>query len=96
MQMPIFKSLAEGYLTSTGDILNKTEKNNLTLAGKVITFEDGIRFLTDFLNGDVYYKVDHEHHNLDRCRTQFRLIESMIEQEGEMERAVEKLMLDLN
>ena len=91
MQLPMFEALADGYLSSAGCFLTEIEKIMLPLSGKVITFEIGIRFLTDFLNGDVYFKTHHKQHNLNRCRTQFRLIESMIEQEEAMNRIVEKL-----
>ena len=60
-------------------------------AGKLITFEIGLRFLTDFLAGDTYFKVHREGHNLDRCRTQFKLVESIEQQEDEMDRLVESL-----
>ena len=60
-------------------------------AGKIITFEIGIRFLTDFLEGDTYFKVHRENHNLDRCRTQFKLVESIEQQEPEMTRLVETI-----
>ena len=91
MQFHMFEALARGYLASAATLLTKAEREHLAFAGKLITFEMGIRFLADFLAGDVYYKVHHETHNLDRCRTQFRLIESMEEQEDKMERFVQGL-----
>jgi hypothetical protein len=51
------------------------------IAGRIITFEIDIRFLTDFLQGDGYFKVHREGHDLDRCRTQFKLVESIEQQE---------------
>jgi hypothetical protein len=57
----------------------------------LITFEIGIRFLTDYLAGDTYFKVHREGHNLDRCRTQFKLVESIEAQEERMERLVESI-----
>jgi hypothetical protein len=73
----MYDALVEGYLESTGDMLVGAEKKNLALAGRVITFETGLRFLADHLNGDTYFKVHREGHNLDRCRTQFKLVQSM-------------------
>ena len=72
---------------------NKLEdvRNHLVLAGKLITFEIGLRFLTDFLAGDTYFKVQRPGHNLDRCRTQFRLIESITQQEAAMHRLVDRI-----
>jgi hypothetical protein len=60
-------------------------------AGKLITFEQGVRFLTDYLAGDNYYPVSRDSHNLDRARTQFRLLESIEAQERLMEEVVRSL-----
>lgn len=91
MQLPMFEALLRGYLSTAGGFLTKAEKRHLVFAGKLITFEIGIRFLTDFLVGDVYFKVHREGHNLDRCRTQFKLVESIEQQETQMSQLVEKL-----
>ncbi len=91
MQFPLFEALARGYLSTAGGFLTPPERENLAVAGKVITFEIGIRFLTDHLSGDTYFKVHREGHNLDRCRTQFKLLESIEQQEGEMNRLVRSL-----
>lgn len=91
MQFPMFEALARGYLASAGGFLTKAEKQHLAFSGKLITFEIGIRFLTDFLSGDVYFKVHRENHNLDRCRTQFKLVASIEQQEERMNQLVEKL-----
>ncbi len=77
MQLPMFEALARGYLSSAAEFLTTDEKKFLVVSGKVITFEIGLRFLADFLAGDVYFKVHRENHNLDRCRTQFKLVESI-------------------
>jgi hypothetical protein len=91
MQFPMFEALCRGYLSTAGEFLNKTEKQYLAFAGKLITFEIGIRFLADHLAGDVYFKVHREGHNLDRCRTQFKLVESIEQQEDRMSKLVESL-----
>jgi hypothetical protein len=91
MQFPMFEALARGYLASAGGFLTKDEKRHLAFAGKLITFEIGMRFLTDYLAGDSYFKVAREGHNLDRCRTQFKLVESIEEQEERMTRLVESI-----
>ncbi len=88
MQFPMFEALVRGYLTSAGGFLVNAEKQYLVRSGMVITFEAGIRFLSDYLLGDTYYKVHREGHNLDRCRTQFKLIESMEQQEDRMNKLV--------
>ena len=92
MQFPMFEALARGYLT-TADFLTKAEKQHLAIAGKLITFEIGLRFLTDYLAGDVYFKIHREGHNLDRCRTQFKLVESIEEQEESMNELIESIRL---
>jgi Phosphotransferase enzyme family len=88
MQFPMFEALARGYLESSASFLTGPEKNNLVTAGKLITFEIGIRFLADFLAGDSYFKVHRENHNLDRCRTQFKLVEEIERQEDRMNQFV--------
>jgi Ser/Thr protein kinase RdoA (MazF antagonist) len=84
MQFPLFEALARGYLSSAAGFLTPAEKASLAVAGKLITFEIAIRFLTDYLNGDTYFKVHRQGHNLERCRSQFKLLESLEQQEGEM------------
>jgi hypothetical protein len=88
MMFPMYEALVRGYLSTAGHFLNETEKRRLAFAGKLITFEIGIRFLADFLAGDVYFKVHRVGHNLDRCRTQFKLIESIEAQQAAMEKLV--------
>jgi hypothetical protein len=92
MQFEMFESLVRGYLTSAGDFLTGVEKQQLVFSGKLITFEIGIRFLTDFLAGDTYFKVHRLNHNLDRCRTQFKLVESIEQQEERMNKLVGELI----
>lgn len=84
LRREMFEALVRGYLESAGTFLTYDEKRLLVMAGKVITLEIGIRFLTDYLAGDVYFKVHRPHHNLDRCRTQFKLVESIEAQEPEL------------
>jgi hypothetical protein len=91
MQFPMFEALVRGYLTEAGGFLTKAEKQLLAFSGKLITFEIGIRFLADYLAGDKYFKVHREGHNLDRCRTQFKLVESIEQQEEKMNRLVESI-----
>ena len=91
MQFPMFEALVRGYLSSAGAFLTNAEKQLLAFSGKLITFEIGIRFLADYLMGDTYFKVHREGHNLDRCRTQFKLVESIERQEEKMDRLVESL-----
>ena len=77
MQFPMFEALVKGYLETTRGFLTSKEKELLPFAGKLITFEIGLRFLTDWLEGDTYFKIKRPTHNLDRARTQFKLVESI-------------------
>lgn len=92
MRMDIFEGLVAGYTASAGVFLNAAERAHLAFAGKLITYEIGLRFLTDHLEGDVYFKTKRQGHNLDRCRTQFALVASIERQEGEMQGLVERVL----
>jgi len=91
MEMPRFEKLVRGYLSTAGEFLNRAERDHLAFAGKMITLIIGTRFLTDHLAGDVYFKIHREGHNLDRCRAQFRLVESIADQEEEMQALVQRI-----
>ena len=91
MQMPMFKKLAEGYLSTAGGFLTKAEKSYIAFAGKLITFTIGLRFLTDYIAGDNYFRIHRPGHNLDRCRTQFKLVESIEKQEEAMQKFADGL-----
>lgn len=73
MDLELFQSFASGFLHSTRDILSKTEIDTLVYAGLLFPFMQGVRFLTDYIAGDVYYKIKHKEHNLVRTRAQFKL-----------------------
>ena len=88
--LPPFRALVEGYLASeVGGVLNAIERAHLGFAGKLMAYENGLRFLTDYLQGDTYYKIKHPRHNLDRCRTQFALVRSIESKKGEMDAIIE-------
>ena len=91
MQMPMFKALARGYYSAAGQFLTRREQELVAFSGKLITFELGLRFLTDYLSGDVYFRTHRPEHNLDRCRTQFKLVESIERQESAMQKFVDQL-----
>ncbi len=91
VRMPLFAALVRGYLEAATPFLAPMERANLVTAGKLIALEQGVRFLTDFLNGDKYYRTQRPNQNLDRCRTQFKLVESIIQHERQMVRFVESL-----
>jgi hypothetical protein len=89
MDFAMYEALVRGYIESAGAFLTPAERKTLAVSGKLITFEIGIRFLADHLSGDTYFKIHREGHNLDRCRTQFKLVESIERQEEKMTRLVE-------
>ncbi len=84
VQMPRFQALLKGFLSAAGGILTQTERDYLVFSTKMMTQIIGIRFLTDYLSGDIYFKTHRRGHNLDRCRTQFKLVRSIMEHEDEM------------
>ena len=85
-----FEQFTKGYAEELGDTLTKKEIELLPLSAKLLTFECGIRFLTDYLNGDTYFRIHREHHNLDRCRTQFKLVKDIDSKFDEMKTIVNK------
>lgn len=85
-----FEALVRGYLKDA-KFLNAAELDALAFSGRLITFTIGVRFLTDYLAGDTYFRTAYEDHNLVRCRTQFKMVASMEEQRGEYERIVREV-----
>jgi Ser/Thr protein kinase RdoA (MazF antagonist) len=85
MNIELFKAFAGGFLSETKSILNEVETSTLAFSARLMTFIIGLRFLTDYLQGDTYYKTRYPDHNLVRARVQFRLIESMEEQFEQMQ-----------
>ena len=92
MQMPFFESLAEGYLDAAHGFLTQNEVDQLAFSGWLITTEIGIRFLTDYLDGDKYFRVEKPEHNLIRARNQFALARSIHAALPRMERYIRKLL----
>lgn len=85
----LFKAYTEGFLGAAGSALTETEIKTLPVGAKLMTLEVGMRFLADYLNGDVYFKTAYPQHNLDRARNQFHLVKEMEEQWDEMMAVVE-------
>ena len=84
LSLPHYRAYARGFLSACGDSLTQAEIDTLPLGAKLMTLECGIRFLTDHLAGDVYYRIHRPAHNLDRCRTQFKLVADMEKKWDEM------------
>ncbi len=90
LDMELFEAYTKGFLEGCGGILGTEEIRLLPEGAKMMTLECGMRFLTDYLQGDTYFKTTYEDHNLDRCRTQFKLVECMEEHWWDMKNCVEK------
>ncbi len=86
-----FEAFARGYLAETKSVMSPMELELLPFSVKLLTYECGIRFLTDYLNGDVYFKIQRENHNLDRARNQFKLVAEIAKIEGELKDIVSNI-----
>jgi Ser/Thr protein kinase RdoA (MazF antagonist) len=86
-----FDALVRGYLGSASSFLNRAEIDHLAFSGKLLTLECGIRFLTDHLQGDTYFKIKRPGHNLDRCRSQFAMVGAIEENLERMEELVQSV-----
>ena len=82
--LELFKSYTEGFIKACGESMSYQEALSLPIGAKIMTLECGMRFLTDYLEGDTYFKTTRENHNLDRCRTQFKLVSDMEKQWDKM------------
>ncbi|MDR1465074.1 MAG: aminoglycoside phosphotransferase family protein [Oscillospiraceae bacterium] len=85
ISLPIYESYARGYLAEAGESLWEEEARLLPFSAKLMSYECGMRFLADYLNGDVYFRVHQADDNLARCRTQFKLVEKIEARLDEME-----------
>ena len=92
IDLSLFAAYAEGYLSVCGNALSEKEKETLHLGAPLMALECGIRFLTDHLDGDNYFRVDYPTHNLVRARNQFRLVEEMESRLDEMKKIIESVI----
>lgn len=93
LDLDLFDAFTKGFLEGCGGSLTRKEIEMLPMGAKLMTYECGIRFLADFLEGDVYFKIHRENHNLDRARTQFKLVADMEEKWEQMASVVKKYHL---
>ncbi len=91
-EIDLFEKFAQGYLEKCGEFLTETEIEMLPYASIMLTLECGMRFLGDYINGDIYFKIHREDHNLDRARTQLKLVADMEKQIDAMKAVIEKIM----
>ncbi|MBQ8178060.1 MAG: aminoglycoside phosphotransferase family protein [Clostridia bacterium] len=90
--LELYEAYVKGFLSEVKDTLTPTESENLSFGAILMTYECGLRFLTDYLEGDHYFKVHRARHNLDRCRTQIKMVEKMEEHFDEMDAIVKKYL----
>ena len=90
LSLPLFEIYTKGFLEGCQGSLTQAERDMLPMGAKLMTFECGVRFLTDFLQGDTYFRISRENHNLDRTRTQFALVADMEKKWADMEAIVRK------
>lgn len=91
MSIEFFEAYSDGYLSEQARNLTRAELDYLAFSALYITFEQVLRFLMDYINGDTYYKIKYPGHNLVRTRAQYRLLQSMEAQYGQMKEIIEKL-----
>ena len=91
MSLELFETYAKGFLSACGASVWPLEKETLPLGAKLMTLECGVRFLTDYISGDTYFHIERPNHNLDRCRTQFKLVADMENKWSEMQKIIAKL-----
>lgn len=95
MSLEMYRAFTEGFLGACGRSLTPLEAETLPWGAKLMTLENAVRFLTDHLNGDVYFQIHRENHNLDRCRAQLALVRDMERQWDDMCRVVQEVMAGL-
>ncbi len=93
MSLEMYEAFTEGFLSACGDRLTHKEIETLPLGAKLMTLECGVRFLTDYLNGDTYFAINRPNQNLDRARTQLKLVEDMENKWDEMQAVIARLRL---
>lgn len=85
VHMDIFQSYTRGYMETAKSFLTPLEISLLPYGGRLLTYMQTVRFLTDYINGDTYYKIHHPKHNLQRTKAQFKLLQSLEAHAEEME-----------
>ena len=94
ISVELFKSYTKGFLSTCAKALTKAEVDHLAFSAKLMTYECGVRFLTDYLDGDVYFRTEYPGHNLVRARNQFKLVEEIENNLDKMNRIVEEIYLE--
>lgn len=85
VNMEIFQAYTKGYMQTAGTFLTPLEIKLLPYGGRLLTYMQTVRFLTDYINGDTYYKIHHPEHNLQRTKAQFKLLQNLEARAKEMD-----------
>jgi Ser/Thr protein kinase RdoA (MazF antagonist) len=91
LDLDLYESFARGYLEEARQFLTPAEVEYLPLSARLMTLECGMRFLADYLDGDVYFEIHREAHNLHRCRTQFKMVQDMEQKSDQIARIVQEV-----
>ena len=94
LELELFTEFTRGYLSMAQGFLNQVEIDHLAFSAKLMTLETGIRFLTDYIDGDCYFRIEHPEQNLDRARTQLKLVADMEEKMSAMEGIIQDILSD--
>ena len=94
VDLDLYEVFSRGFLGACGDQLTDTEKETLPDGARMMTLENGMRFLTDYLEGDTYFHISRPKHNLDRCRAQLALVREMEQREGEIRKIMRKIRME--
>ena len=95
LSIPLYKAYVKGYLSSAKKSLTEYEIEYLPFSAKLMTYECGIRFLGDYLNGDTYFKTDYPEHNLVRAKTQLALVADIEKKMDEMQKITKEALFEL-
>jgi hypothetical protein len=86
--MELYRAICEGYLAEVGSFITPAERERLAAAPRNLALILGVRFLTDYLSGDTYFRIHRKNQNLERARTQFQIVRMMEQLEDEMQQVV--------
>jgi len=95
LDIDLFEAYAKGFLEETRHFLNRHEIDHLAFSAKLFAFSQSLRFLTDYIAGDTYYKIHYPKHNLQRTKAQFALLFSMEKQYGKMQEIIKQFAVDV-
>ena len=95
LNIELTKAYLKGYLEEMSECLSETEINNIAISIKILTYELALRFLTDYINGDTYFKIKYQEHNADRFKNQYLLLKDVDNKIPEINKYVKKLVKKL-